>query len=99
MNSIVLPIHITTGGLALALGAVPLLVKGETVHRRSGLLFVYTMLVMGLSAAILRVAKILPEPFTTAPMRTLSILLIVRRDVILAVEGPRPVHVASRRSP
>ena len=49
-----LPIHIAAGGLALVLGAMALLVKkGGTVHRRSGLLFVCAMLVMGISAAIL----------------------------------------------
>ena len=49
-----LSIHIAAGGLALFLGAVPLTVnKGGTIHRRSGLLFVYAMLVMGISAAIL----------------------------------------------
>ena len=49
-----LPIHIAAGGLAIVLGAVALLVKkGGTVHRRSGLLFVYAMLVMGISASIL----------------------------------------------
>jgi uncharacterized membrane protein len=49
-----LPIHIAAGGLALVLGAVALLAnKGGTVHRRSGLLFVYAMLVMGGTAAIL----------------------------------------------
>jgi uncharacterized membrane protein len=54
MNSPLLPIHIAAGGLALVLGAVALLVKkGGTIHRRSGLLFVYAMLVMGVSAAIL----------------------------------------------
>ena len=43
-----LPIHVAAGGLALVLGAVALLVKkGGTIHRRSGLLFVYAMLVMG----------------------------------------------------
>ena len=36
-----LPIHIAAGGLALVLGAVaPLVKKGGTLHRRSGLLFV-----------------------------------------------------------
>ena len=50
----VLPLHIAAGGLAVVLGAVALLVKkGGTVHRRSGLLFVYAMLVMGATAAIL----------------------------------------------
>jgi hypothetical protein len=54
MNSMLLPIHIAAGGLALVLGAVALLVKkGGTIHRRSGLLFVYAMLVMGISASIL----------------------------------------------
>ena len=49
-----LAIHVAAGGLALLLGAVALSVKkGGTLHRRSGLLFVYAMLVMGISAAIL----------------------------------------------
>ena len=49
-----LPIHIAAGGLAIVLGAVALLVKkGGTVHRQSGLLFVYAMLVMGTTASIL----------------------------------------------
>jgi uncharacterized membrane protein len=42
-----LPIHIGAGGLAIVLGAVALSTKkGGTLHRRSGLLFVYAMLVM-----------------------------------------------------
>jgi hypothetical protein len=49
-----LPIHIAAGGLAIVLGAVALAAKkGGNIHRRSGLLFVYAMLVMGFSAAIL----------------------------------------------
>ena len=49
-----LPIHIAAGGLAMVLGAVALSVKkGGTIHRRSGLLFVYATLVMGISASIL----------------------------------------------
>ena len=49
-----LPIHIAAGGLALVLGAVALLArKGGTIHRRGGLLFVYAMLVMGISGSIL----------------------------------------------
>ena len=50
----ILPVHVAAGGLALVLGAVALMAKkGGTVHRRSGLLFVCSMLVMGISAAIL----------------------------------------------
>lgn len=53
-----LPIHIAAGGLAIILGAVALSVqKGGTIHRRSGLLFVYAMLVMGVSASILSLLK------------------------------------------
>ena len=49
-----LPIHIAAGGLAIVLGAVALSVKkGGTIHRRSGLLFVYAMLVMDASASIM----------------------------------------------
>ena len=49
-----LPIHIAAGGLAIVLGAVALSVKkGGNIHRRSGLLFVYAMLVMAVSASIL----------------------------------------------
>lgn len=45
--NLVLPIHVAAGGLALGLGAVALLAKeGGTTHRRSGLLFVYAMLVI-----------------------------------------------------
>jgi uncharacterized membrane protein len=53
-----LPIHIAAGGLAMVLGAIALLVKkGGTVHRRSGLLFVCAMLVMGTTASILGFRK------------------------------------------
>jgi uncharacterized membrane protein len=54
-----LPIHIAAGGLAIVLGAVALLVKkGGTLHRRSGLLFVYAMLVMGTTGSILGFLKV-----------------------------------------
>ena len=49
-----LPIHVAAGGLAIVLGAVALLVKkGGTAHRRSGALFVWAMLAMGISASVL----------------------------------------------
>jgi uncharacterized membrane protein len=49
-----LPIHIAAGGLAIVLGFIALFVKkGGTIHRRSGMLFVYAMLVMGVTASIL----------------------------------------------
>src|SRR5438874_4511655 len=53
-----LSIHIAAGGVAIVLGAAALLArKGGTIHRRSGLLFVCAMLVLGTSAAILGFRK------------------------------------------
>lgn len=49
-----LPLHIVAGGIAIILGAVALAVrKGGSIHRRSGLLFVYAMLVLGTTGAVL----------------------------------------------
>jgi hypothetical protein len=67
MNSMLLPIHIAAGGLAIMLGALALSVrKGGTTHRRSGLLFVYAMLVMGITASILGLLKGPNDPNVTA---------------------------------
>lgn len=53
-----LAIHIIAGGLAVILGFTALFVKkGGTIHRRSGMLFVYAMLVMGATASILEFLK------------------------------------------
>ena len=53
-----LPVHIAAGGLALVLGAVALLAKkGGTIHRRTGLLFVCAMIVMGMTASMLGFLK------------------------------------------
>src|SRR5215470_8173427 len=53
-----LPIHIAAGGLAIVLGVVALLVKkGGIIHRRSGQLFVCSMLVLGTTAALLGFRK------------------------------------------
>jgi uncharacterized membrane protein len=49
-----LPIHIAAGALAIVFGFAALFAKkGGTIHRRSGMLFVYAMLVMGTTASIL----------------------------------------------
>ena len=51
---LLLPVHIVAGGMAIILGGVALVAaKGATLHRRSGLLFVYAMLTMGVSGSIL----------------------------------------------
>ena len=49
-----LSIHVVAGGLAVLLGFAALFVKkGGTIHRRSGMLFVVAMIVMGVTASIL----------------------------------------------
>ncbi|HYC58447.1 MAG TPA: hypothetical protein VEK79_02675 [Thermoanaerobaculia bacterium] len=49
-----LPIHIIAGALAVVFGFTALFVKkGGTIHRKSGMLFIYAMIVMGVTAAIL----------------------------------------------
>jgi uncharacterized membrane protein len=54
----ILPIHIAAGAFAVVLGFTALFVKkGGTLHRRSGMLFVYAMLVMGVTASILEFLK------------------------------------------
>lgn len=54
MRAAALAIHVAAGGLALVLGAAALLAdKGGTIHRLSGLLFVYTMFALGITAATL----------------------------------------------
>jgi hypothetical protein len=52
--TVLLQIHIVAGVLAMILGAVALLArKGAILHRRSGQLFVGSMLVMGITASAL----------------------------------------------
>lgn len=49
-----LQVHIVAGALAMVLGAIALLArKGAKVHRRSGQLFVCSMLTMGITASVL----------------------------------------------
>ncbi len=52
--STILPAHILAGVLALVFGYVALYAtKGATLHRRSGMLFVYAMVTMSLSGAVM----------------------------------------------
>jgi uncharacterized membrane protein len=50
----ILPLHILAGVLALVFGYVALYAaKGGTLHRKSGMLFVYAMVTMSLSGALM----------------------------------------------
>ncbi len=88
---LLLPIHIAAGGLAMVLGAVALVVKkGGTIHRRSGLLFVYAMLVMGFSASILGLRNGPTDPNVFVGLMTLYF-------VGTALTTVRPVSPWTRR--
>jgi uncharacterized membrane protein len=55
---LILPAHILAGVLALAFGYVALYAtKGATLHRKSGMLFVYAMVTMSLSGALMDTLK------------------------------------------
>ena len=70
-----LPIHIVAGGLAIILGAIALSVKkGGTIHRRSGILFVYAMVVMGITASILELLKGSAATGVIAPLMTIYLV-------------------------
>jgi hypothetical protein len=85
MYDIILPIHVVAGGLAIVLGAVALAVKkGGMIHRRSGLRFVYAMLVMGISASIL-------EFLESAAATNLVAALLALYFVGTALTTARPV--------
>lgn len=88
---LLLPIHIAAGGLAIVLGAVALSVKkGGTLHRRSGMLFVYAMLVMGCSASILSLRNSLD-------IGNLVVGLMTAYFVGTALTTVRPVSPWTRR--
>jgi hypothetical protein len=54
----ILPVHILAGALALIFGYIALFAaKGATLHRRSGMLFVYAIVTMSLTGAFMEVLK------------------------------------------
>jgi hypothetical protein len=91
-----LPIHIAAGGLAIVLGAVALSVKkGGTTHRRSGLLFVYAMLVMGITASILGFLKGPTDPNVTAGVTIAYFVGTALMTVRPVSRWTRGIHVAA----
>jgi uncharacterized membrane protein len=91
MAPILLPIHIVGGGLAIILGAVALLArKGAALHTRSGLLFVYAMLTMGISGSVLAVMQSWTNPNVLGGVMSAYF-------VITALTAVRPVSAWTRR--
>jgi uncharacterized membrane protein len=86
-----LPIHIVAGGLAIILGAIALLAsKGATLHRRSGLLFVYAMLTMGISGSVLAFRQSLTNANALGGFMSVYF-------VVTALTTVRPASVWTRR--
>src|SRR3982751_1631271 len=88
---LLLPIHIVAGGLAIVLGAAALLAaKGATLHRTSGLLFVYAMLTMGISGSVLALRESLTNVNAIGGFMSAYF-------VITALTTVRPVSTWTRR--
>ncbi len=83
--------HIGAGGLALAAGYIALYApKGRTLHRKSGMLFVYTMLVMAFFGALVTVLR------DAVPALNLAAAVLTAYLVITALITVRPLPPASR---
>ena len=53
-----LPIHIIAGSIAIIAGFISVFaVKGLKVHRKSGMIFVYSMVVLGLTGAVIATVR------------------------------------------
>ena len=82
-----LPIHILAGLIGLASGAVALYAaKGAKLHRKSGMIFVYAMLVVAITGTVMgalisEMAAVLPGMLSF--YLVLTSLLTVRRPVVL----------------
>jgi hypothetical protein len=86
-----LPVHIVAGGLAIVLGGVALLApKGRTVHRKSGILFVFAMLTMGISGSIMALRQSLTNANVLGGFMSAYF-------VITALTTVRPVSAWTRR--
>jgi hypothetical protein len=86
-----LPVHIVAGGLAMVLGAVALVAaKGGWLHRKSGLLFVYAMLTMGIIGSVLALRQSVTNANVLGGFMSAYF-------VITALTTVRPVSVWSRR--
>lgn len=82
-----LPIHIIAGLVGLTSGAIALSVrKGAKLHRKSGMIFVYAMLVVAITGTVMgflssEMAAVLPGALTF--YLVLTSFLTVRRPIIL----------------
>lgn len=96
MTQTLLPIHIAAGGLAIVFGTVALIAKkGGKIHRRIGLLFVYTILVMAFSAAILAFLKSPGDANVRAALMTAYFVVTALTTVRPVSRWSGPMNVAA----
>jgi uncharacterized membrane protein len=85
------PVHVAAGVVAIATGFVALYAaKGGTLHRKSGLIFVFVMLVMSLSGALLAVGR-------AGAALNIPAGLVTAYLVLTGVATVRPASGGSRR--
>jgi len=96
MRPIVLPIHVVAGSLGLLSGFVALAtVKGMPLHRRSGMLFVRTMLAMCAAGLALTLASGVWVPVNgAAALMTACLVVTSLTTVRPPARGARALHVA-----
>ena len=92
MNAITLGIHIVAGAFGLLAGFVALYVaKGAWLHRKSGMVFVYTMIVMALVGGLIALVR------SKAPEGNVPVALLTTYLVITGLTTVRPRPAGSRR--
>lgn len=83
MSRMMLTVHIAAGAAALLSGYVALVArKGGGLHRKSGALFFYTMLVMGLMGSLIAAVRG-PVPELNVPVGVLTVYLAVTGVITL----------------
>jgi len=89
-------VHIVAGTLALLSGYLALYsAKGAALHRKSGILFVYTMLVMCAGGFAMAVGRnVAPAINVPAALLTSYLVITALTTVRPAAAWSRPVHVA-----
>jgi len=89
--ALTLALHILAGGLALTFGYVALYAaKGGTLHRKSGMLFVYAILTMCVLGLVMAVGR------NVAPAVNVPAALLTSYLVITALTTVRPPAAGSR---
>jgi uncharacterized membrane protein len=84
-------LHIVAGGLALVSGYVALYAaKGATLHRKSGMLFVYAMLVMSVGGLVIAAGR------GAAPAINIPAALLTSYLVVTGLATVRPLGAGGR---